>query len=278
MADLDTPVPAPDPTPAPADPPVPVAPADPDEASAVEVGGEKMVPLSALKAARSEAKGFKQQAGQYEQFLVENAPYLKVLKENPNLFQQAAQPREAPAPSNADPELVELARSLDYYDKNGAPDLERAQKHQTIIRREASRMAQQMVAPLAQSNAQQTTQATFAKFANTKLPNGQQINPQTLAKYFGALAQNGVVVNDQVGYAAWSLAGMEQMQGSPLPAQPAAPGGPPLHTENVGSVPRRPQQLSEVERLVMQARGLTDKTYNELTKGFSAGRSSSLED
>ncbi len=279
--DLETPTPAPDPTPAPAEPvapAVPVAPADPDDAAAVDVGGEKMVPLAALKAARTEAKSLKTEKSQMEAFLLEAAPYIKVLQDNPQLFQQRQAPQAPPAPpTQADPELVELAQSLDYFDKSGQFDLQRAAKHREIVQRQAAKIAQQMVAPLAQQTDQERSNGNWARFAQAKLPNGQPIDPNILGKYWRAVPAN-ITADPRAAMAVFSQAATEQMYNSPLPAQPQAPASPPLHTENVGSVPRRTAAITPVEQMVMAARGMDAKTYDSLTKGFTSGRTSSLED
>lgn len=282
MMDLESPTPTPDPTPAPApvEAPAPVAPVDPDEAQAVEVQGEKRVPLAALKAAREENKALKERAAkadQYEQYLVQKAPMLKVLEDNPQLFQQATQPQQAPAPTGADPELVELARSLDYYDKNGAPDLERAVKHQQIIRREAQRIAQTMVQPLAQTTAQEASNANWARLVTQKLPNGQTINADILAKYWRSVPAQ-YTADKRVAVTVFNQAFAEQMMTSALPNAPAPPANPPLHTENAGSLPRQSKPISPVEAMILEARGMDAKKYGELTKTFTPGRTSSLED
>src|SRR5262245_39408239 len=99
---------------APAEPPP--APPDPDEAQAIEVQGGKMVPLPALKAAREETRTWKEKAAKVEALEAEAAalrPYKQFMDQHPGLLQQPAQPAAPPDPK-ADPELVELARSLDY--------------------------------------------------------------------------------------------------------------------------------------------------------------------
>src|SRR5262249_10181598 len=112
-------------------------------------------------------------------------PYIDVLVANPQLIRGPEAPKAA-AP-DADPKLVKLARSLDFYTADGKPDLERAAAHRQIVREEAQDIAKQMVGPVAQQTAQQQSQANFARFATQKLPNGQQVDRQILSKYWNSL-------------------------------------------------------------------------------------------
>lgn len=41
----------------------------------------------------------------------------------------------SPAAPDVDPDLLELARQLDYYKTDGTPDLERVAKHDQLIQR-----------------------------------------------------------------------------------------------------------------------------------------------
>lgn len=288
MMDLETPDPSPvDAVPAPADAvpeAVPAAPepvlADPDEPQSVEVHGGKYVPLDALKAARAESKTYKERAAkadQLEQYVNQVRPYIDVLVANPDLM-RPQQPRvEAPAPPEADPDLVELARSLDYYKGDGTPDLDRALRHQAIIERQATKIAQRMVGPVQQNADQQRAAANWQQTVATKLPNGQPIDQTLLANMWRTLPP-AYTADPRVAAVVRDLTIAEQMRNSPLPNQPAPPLNAPLHTESMAAAPRASKPLTEIERLVTAARGMDEKTYGTLTKNFVAGRTSSLED
>jgi hypothetical protein len=282
--DLETPTPPPaEPTPPaqPAAPPPPAAPPapppDPDESQAVDVGGEKMVPLAAVKAVRAENKVLKDKAAKADElagYVNQVKPYIDVLQANPSLM-QGPQPKPA-APVDADPDLVEIAQSLDYYQQDGKPDLARAAKHQKILQREAHKIAQQMVQPVARQTATQQSQANFVRFANQALPNGQKVDQQLLAKYWQSLPAE-MTADPRVGMVAYNLAYAEQMQNNGLPPQPPPPVNPPLVTENIGPAPRS-KPMTAIEKMVTAARGISDSKYQELTTGFTPGRPSSLED
>ena len=268
------------PPPAPAEPVTPEpppAPVDPDEAQAIEVQGGKMVPLAALKAAREEAKAAKETASrvtQLEQELAAAKPYEQFVKANPSLLQPQV---PAAPPPGADPELVELAQSLDYYKADGTPDTTRAAKHQTIIRREASKMAQQMVAPVAQSHAQAQSNANYAVVVHEKLPNGQPLDQRILNQMWASLPVDQTA-NPAVAALVRDLTIAAQLRQSPLPPNPAPPSQPPVHTEHLGTTVRRTTQMTPTERGVAQQRGMSDEKYSTLTKDFTPGRMNPLED
>jgi hypothetical protein len=127
----------PDPTPA---PPEPQAQADGAGDSAtpepepsapdVEVDGQKMVPLAALQAERENVRSLRERAARADQLETEwrNAqPYVQFLRDNPDLLKPRTAPVPAAAPSpEADPELVNLARTLDLYTPEGQPDAKRS--------------------------------------------------------------------------------------------------------------------------------------------------------
>src|SRR5262245_27620450 len=100
--------------------------ADPDEAAAVETPQGKMVPLAALKQLRGEHKALKEQAKhaqQLQEWVNTNKPKVDFMDQNQHLWQQ---PKPPAPPPDADPDLVEIAQSLDFYTTDGKPDLKRA--------------------------------------------------------------------------------------------------------------------------------------------------------
>jgi hypothetical protein len=282
---LDDPTPAPVAPPEPAAPVAPVdpAPADPDEAQAIEVQGGKMVPLAALKAAREESRSLKETASKtaaLEQEVAALRPYKQFLDANPLLVQQAA-PRATAAEPDADPELVELAGAMDYYKAgpNGVmvPDLDRARKYKTILTRHATQIAQTMVQPVAESHAQQMSNANWSQVLQEKTPNGQPIDPQILADFWRHLPVDQTA-KPQVAAMVRDLAITAQMRKSPLPPPPAAPNQPPIHTESVGRLPQAATRMTSTERRIASDRGITEEKYAKLTNDFVPGRMNPLED
>lgn len=268
---------------APPEPPTPEPVADPDEAQAVEVGGAKMVPLPALKAARAEASALKEKAGkadEYAAWIAQNKPYVDFIQQNQHLLRQP-QPQQA-APPEADPQLVQIARSLDFVKSDGTPDLDRARQHQTLVRQEARQMAQEVIAPLAVQTYSDRATQNWNAACQEKLPNGQQIDHGLLRTAWQEVQRQNpailadpravrIVVNNVIA---------EQMRATPLAFnQPPAPGRPPVVTEAVGArQPRTGGGMNDTQRRIVEGRKIDDKKFTELTRDFAPGRMNVLED
>lgn len=265
-----------------AEPPTPPEPpADPDEADAVELPAGKHVPLAALKASRAENQALKAKAAENDTLraqLAQATPYVQFLQQNPQLMQRPQE--QAPPQQGGDPELVELAKSLDYYTPQGQPDLERAKRHQGIVQREARKMAEQIVGPLAQSTYNDASTRNWNAAVQERLPNGQAIDQQLLrAAWQEVSRQNPAMTADpRVARVIVNTVMAEQWRTSPLGPPPAAPPGPPVRTENTGGPPRQSRTApSDAERAIYKDR-MTDEKYMALTKDFVKGRTNVLED
>lgn len=261
-------------------PPPPDPPADPDEVGAIEVQGGKHVPLEALKAARAEAKAAKEQAARLPQ--LEQA--LATLQGQVSTYQQVQQHLQRPpaptAQADTDPDLIELARSLDYYQGDGTPDIARAAKHAGIIERRAAKMAQQMMQPLQQQNAQTRSAANYQAARQIQSPQGVKPSEATLNWMWQNLPAE-YTADPRVAQALPALAlGLEALQGngSRLPPPVAPSAQPPLHTEGVAGGPQRRTTITDAEREVISARGMSEEKYTKLSKGYTPGRATTLED
>lgn len=278
----DVPVPPPDVPPAepPAPPPPPDPPPDPDEVGAIDVQGGKHVPLEALKAARAETRAAKEQLAQIPQLQQALAQMQGRIATFEQLRTDLQRPQAPPATTDADPDLIELARSLDYYTGDGTPDVHRAAKHRDINRRDAQRIVQQMMQPLQQQNAQTRSTANYHAALQIQSPQGVKPNKATIDWMWQNLPPE-YTADPRVAQALPALAlGIEALQGngSRLPPPPAPPANPPLHTEGVAGAPHRRATISEAEREVIAARGMSDETYTKLTKNYTPGRPTQLEE
>ena len=119
------PEPMPEPTPeAVAAPTEPAAPAE-DELPAVDVGGQRMVPLAEVQRLREERRTLREQAAkaaEYEAKLRELEPYAQFVQNNRDLLIQRAAPEPAPVappPPEVDPDALEAARLMDFYRADG---------------------------------------------------------------------------------------------------------------------------------------------------------------
>ncbi len=255
----------------PVTPPAEVPPPDPDEQDAVELPAGKHVPLAALKSVRAENAALKAKAAENDSLrsqLAQASPYVQFLQQNPQLMQRPVEP--PPAPVGGDPELIELATSLDYYTPQGQPDLERAKRHQGIVQREARKMAEQNDASM----------RNWQAAVQEKLPNGQPIDQTLLRAAWGEVSrQNPAMTADpRVARVIVNTVMAEQWRTSPLGAQPPAPPGPPVRTESTGANPRQPRTaMTEAEHAIVKDR-MSDEKYATLTKDFVKGRTNVLED
>jgi hypothetical protein len=284
VMDLETPEPPVPPVEAVAPPEPPAPPADPDEVNAIEVQGGKMVPLPALKAAREEARAAKEQAAQLPQLqqqIAQLTGQVTAFQEVQRTLAQSRQEAFAPPAPADNPDLIELARSLDYYKQDGTPDLARAQKHAAIIQKQATAIAQSMVGPIHAQNARTQSAANYQAALQVKSPQGAAPKPETLQWMWQNLPAE-YTADPRVAQALPALAmGLEALQGngSKLPPQPPPPANAPLVTEGIGGAPaQRQRPLSETERGVLAARGIDEKHYTKLTENFRSGRTSTLED
>lgn len=267
---------------APVEEPIVETPADPDEADAIELPQGKMVPLPALKAAREELKHVKAQlqaSSADVQYAQQNRGLLDFIKQHPEVLA----PRQAPvhAPAAADPQLVELARALDYYKTDGSPDLDRAAKFSAIIDSTAEKKARAMVEPVAGTLLHQQSQRNWESAVQEKLPNGQPIDVKLLTSAWTDVLQYPnaahILADPKAVKVIINTVKMQQLESGVLPQQPAAPGQAPVRTEAIGHAPRTKVVISEAERAIVGGR-MTDQKYTELTKDFKPGRPNVLED
>lgn len=283
----NAPAPAPVETPAPvaAAPEPPPPPADPDEADAVELPAGKHVPLEALKAARAEARAAKEQASRLPALEHQLAQMQGSLATFQQLQQAASQPRPvAPPAPGEDPDLVGLARSLDYINpQTGQPDLDRAAGLSAIIQRQAEKIARQMVSPLQEQSARAQADMNFQTASRMQSPTGVKASDATLRWMWQNLPAN-YTADPRVAQALPALAlGLEMLAGTnqkvgTMMAVPP-PGAPPLHTEGAGGgTVRRAAPISQAERDIIAARGMKEDTYLKHTKDFVKGRPVSLDE
>ena len=280
---VEDPDPTPEPAPvaaAPEPPPVPEPPPDPDEANAIEVQGGKMVPLPALKATREELRQAKEQLAKLPQYEQQIAQLQGSLQTFQQVQQQLQRPPAAPPPADADPDLVELAKSLDYIDPTtGRPDTARAANHLALIERRAQKIADARLAPLQEQHAKATSDANYQRVAQMKTPKGVAVPKAILDTMWQNLPASYTAdprIAQALGAMAYGLAELSG-QGSQLPPAPPVPG-PPLHTEGLTGSPPRRSVVTDAEREVISARGIKEDKYVEMTKGFKPGRATQLED
>lgn len=259
--------------------PEPVIPADPDEAEAVDLPAGKHVPLTALKAVRDENRVLKERAARVDALEQENArlrPYADFVQQNPQLRQPAVPAVTAPA--TADPDLLDLAKSLDFYTAEGKPDLDRAARHQALVEKSARKMAQEVVGPLAMSTYERQATQNWNRVVAAKLPNGQPIDTNLLTVAWQSVGRTNpaMLADERVVRIIENNVMAEQMRAG-YQAPPVAPSRPPVVTESSGTRPGTRARMNEAERGIVGDR-LDDAKFADLTKEFQKGRMNALED
>jgi hypothetical protein len=259
-----------------APPEAPPAEAGPAEVDAVEVGGQKYVPVAALIAERAEKKTLKDRASRADVLEQENAqmrPYAQFLAAHPELMNP--QPRQAPAPQQpvVDAEALQYAKELDLYKADGNPDIEKAQRLIALQDQRAARKATEAVQPYAQSIEQQQSVHNFQNALTIKGASGQTPDPQILQSLWQSVPAR--LSADKGVAALLHAAALGFGKGAPNVVAP--PPGPPLISEATSSRPGRPS-VTSLDEAVAKHRGVSAESMAKLATGFTKGRPSPLED
>lgn len=285
MADLEAPDPV---TPEPVAPPVeapPEVPADPVEAAAVEMQGDKYVPLSALREAREKAKSFKDKADQFDQtvqYVQSVRPYIDFLQANPDLMTRQTTTHQGPqtvAQEPVDEAAEELARTLDLYTADGKPDVRRAQKLRGIIDATADAKAESRVRPLHESTIRERSQNNYQRALVTKAPNGKSVEPNALAAIWAKTDPN-VTATEEGAAAVVALAlGLSVLNDkTPAATTTTAPSQPAIVSERPGSRTPNAPTLTALDEKIAGLRGRSADEWSKLTRNHVPGRPFVLED
>jgi hypothetical protein len=262
-----------------AEPPAPEPAEEPAaaEVEAVEVGGQKYVPLAAVIAERKEKQALKERAGradQLEQTVNEMRPYVEFLRQNQGLMQrQPAAP--APAQPDADPAVEQLARTLDLYTPEGKPDLTRAGAIRQMMSESARQAAADAVRPVRAQSDQERSAYNY-RMAMTSAPEGVDVDKGALTTFWQALPPDLTADPNVAMLVTLLAAGASSLKGKPAKVVP--PANPPLQTEAAGGNQPARRALSGIERSVAKERGLTEEAYHKLASGFTPGRTNVLEE
>lgn len=259
----------------------------PAEVDAVEVAGQRYVPLAALKAERQQRQELAKVAErlpQLEAFVNENRAYIEFLKANPD-FLRRPPAQEAPKATEApkdDPAALELARTLDLYDANGNPDVARAAKIKAVVAQTAEERAKQLVQPFEQ----QQTQAKAVNNYRYVVTAAQQAGVSKEIVDFlwteSMKQPDGMKVWADEGNArsmALLAIGANTAYQQQQPKKPAVEApAPPVFTEPSGGNPRTRPSLSGLEARVAKERGVSETQWAKTLEGFKPGTTNVLED
>ncbi len=271
-----------DAAPAPAPPPEGEKPA---EVESVEVGGQKYVPLSVLKAERDKRQQLQplaQRAQELEQWAQANKPYIDFLQANPDFLRQRPAAPPEPMPDPVDQDAIEYAKDFDLYDASGQPDVARARRIMARNATIAQRQAQQLVEPFQQQQLQAQAAQNYHFLLNLKHQDGSQIDPRVVDFVWQkAMAEpDGLktLANQQsVASIALMAIGADAMWKKQQPATTTTPP-PPVYTEASGGLPQTRPAISRLEERVARERGVTPAQWSDTLKGFKPGQTNVLED
>ena len=278
--------PAPEPVEEAAPPaPEPDAPAPPpveEEPDAVEVAGQRVVPVAAVKELRDKVRQLTEKANKadaLEQWQRENEPALRFLQNNKDLLVQRVQEPAPKAPEQPafDPDAREAALLMDFYKPDGTPDDERGSRYLSLQDRRAGRLADDRMRPVLQRTQQEQAASNFQMARQIKDVNGESPSENSLRAVWSALPPD-LVADPQVASVMAALAlGLDRLNGPKRGPAVAVPP-PALVTEGSGGNPRTRPTLSAFEERIAGERGVSATKWQENTRGFTPGRATALED
>lgn len=275
----------PDPVPDPPAPPPPIAaapetPAEEDtpaEVESVEVAGKKYVPVGALIGERKQRQALQEKANkadQLEAYVNDARPWVDFLKANPDLLKPRQQAPPAPAEPTTDPQAESLAKTLDLYTADGKPDLSRAQTLQQLITSTAQTIADKAIGPVHERNHQDQSARNFQIALTVKDADGRTPSPESLTHIWRTMSAEQTANPNVASILALTAMGLDRVSKK---NPPPAPAHAPIVTESLGGSVRRPS-LSQLETNIARDRGISEAKWQENTKGFVAGRPTTLED
>lgn len=261
-----------------APPEPPPAPEPPEEPDAVEVNGQKMVPVGTLIEERRQRQAAQKEAARLpdlEAFARDARPYVEFLKANPGLINQR-QPAAAPAPTTepADPNAELIAKTMDLYTPDGKPDIARGAVMSGLVKSMAQQIAQQTVAPMQQESAQMASARNFHVALGIKDKDGNSPSQAALTQIWRTMDPRQTADPNVASILALTALGLDRVN-TKAPTQ--APTQPPIVTEGPGNAGRRPS-LSTLEANIARDRGIPESKWADNTKGFVSGRPTQLED
>ncbi len=249
---------------------------DVDDQAVQDEKGRKMVPLEAVQKERKEKRELKgkvetlqSQIEQARAFQQQATPVLQALQARQDLIDalRSGQPVQSGKSPNeqlptADPELEQVAKTLDLYDSSGKPDLERAKTLQSLIQRQAETLVEAKVKPLAERTAIGHSSANYERLKNTTLADGSKVDPQIFDYWWNALGAENTQDPNVAATALLQAIGHHQLSGKPF-IKPAARVGAPLMIDNAGGRHRGPVTLSSDQKNVAKELGVSAADFQK---------------
>lgn len=270
--------------------PAPVAEDPEPEGTIGAANGVKYAPIGAVlserekrkeerrlrEAAEQERDALRQKAQAYDEtkgYIEQARPYIEALRADKTLVQRLQQPQE-PAGPLSEAEAVEHAKALDLYTTDGKPDTARAQAIAKMYSGIAAKQAQQMVAPLVQTEAQRQATALYQQAAQMPEVNGFKIDPKFLAEAWQVVPPELIAANPQVAELMKVVAAGRQVLSGQKPTQ-APP--PPIVSESVGAGKPAEATLTADSERFLKAAGMKRDTFMETRNAYKPGQHNNLE-
>lgn len=263
--------------------PAAVEPDDAEPDGVIEANGKRLVDVGVVAAERkrvretterklqAEMEPLKTKAARadaLEQALQAAQPYIDLIKQRPELL--APKPPTPEEQSIPDEDAANYARRYELFEPTGTPDVKRAKLIMADNRREmakvASQAAQEAVAPVRQTAAEQASRSNFVQMAQRMDADGTPlVDPQVLAEEWATLAPE-LTADSRVAQVVLEKAiGKMILSGK----RPQKPQRAPVYSESPGGGGNRQpsSKLTDLDRKL----GFTEKELNTLTAGFNPG-------
>lgn len=273
------PQPAPPPEPQAATPPPNADDAEP-EGVVVNPSGEKLVPLSALAAARQATRDAKAEAAALRPKAdIADKVYHEWQAVQPLIqrAQQAAQSSPPPAAKGplSESEAVDYAKDLDLFKPDGTPDVDRAQRLAGRQEALAQRSAAMMVQPFAQQTAHSQSQANLSQAISWSEKQKTGIDRGIMERVWAIVPPEQSARPDVAGIL-YRVALAESVMAGNYKA-PSTPPPPLVDTASLGTRDAVKTSLNSIDQAFRQAADIPEKRFTETREKYQPGRSNSLE-
>jgi len=248
-----------EPTPELTTPVEPTTPTEPPE--------RKMVPLEQLQKERSR----RQEAEKYRETVQPVMVHLRQLQQqNPALIEalrtgQLPTAEPVPAPNAPNPQLEQMAKTLELYTADGKPDVGRATVLAEMIDAQATARTDQMIKervdPLAAQTASGQSAANYQRLLQTRLPDGSQVDKEIFDHWWNALGAQHTQDPTVAATAVLQAIGQQVLAGKPFKKAPPAPGVP-LVTDAAGGR-GGPVRLSAAQERIAKEIGVTPEQFKK---------------
>ena len=255
---------------------------EPEPEGTITIPQGKVVPLGTVQAERGRRKEAEKALAAKEQEIQALAEKAKNWDEAKVYLDQAKpyiekaradlqRPKDTPA---VDPALEQYAKDFDLYTADGKPDVERAGRIMKFHDDRAQKTAQQLVAPILQTEASRTAQGLFQQYVSRPEQNGVKVDAKLLAEAFQMVGPELIAQNPAVAEVLYmNTIGRQLLSGQkPVSAPP-----PPLVSESLGPGKTPDVALTDMDTKFMQAAQMKPSDFKETRDRYKPGQNNSLE-